>query len=87
MDSLEVGRAYLGEAGIETETALFESSHLLKAKRHVMHRALNQEPIHCISLKHQPIKQRLSFLEQTQRSIILLLRNKVNGRVIQLMQN
>ena len=53
------------QTGVETKSALFESSHFLEAQSHVMHSDLDQEPILGVLLKFQPVEKRLSFLQET----------------------
>ena len=87
VDPLNVRRADLRKAGVQAETALLEGAHLLEAKCHVVHGALNQEAVHGIPLKHQPIQQSLRLLQQAQGSIVLLLRDEVDGRVVELVED
>ena len=55
----------LMQTGVETKSALFESSHFLEAQSHVMHSDLDQEPILGVLLEFQPVEKRLSFLQET----------------------
>ena len=72
----------LVETCVETKSALFEGSHFLEAQSHVMHRNLNQEPILGVLLEFESIEKRLSFLEETKRALILLLRYEMNCGVV-----
>lgn len=82
-----IGLVYLSDAGVQTQAALLDGSHLLEAQRHVVHCALNQKPVARVQLEHQPVHQRLRFLQQRQRAVPLVLRNEVDRRVVQLVQN
>ena len=45
----------LMQTGVETKSALFESSHFLEAQSHVMHSDLDQEPIFGVLLEFESI--------------------------------
>ena len=68
----------LMETGVETKSALLEGSHFLETQSHVMHSDLNQESIFGILLEFESIEKRLSFLKETKRALILLLRYEMN---------
>ena len=61
----EVLRIDLMEAGVETESALFQRSHFLEAQRHIMHRYLDKKAVLRVLLKLKSIEEGLSLLEQT----------------------
>jgi hypothetical protein len=75
------------QARIKTQSAFFKRPHLLKAQSHIVHRDLNQETVFWILLELQSIEQCLSFLQQAQRPLELLMRDKMNSAVVQLMQD
>ena len=45
----------LVQTGVKAKSALFESSHFLKAQRHVMHSDLDQEPVLGVLLEFESV--------------------------------
>ena len=52
-----------------------------------MHRALDEESVHGVSLEHEPVKQGLRLLKQAQSSVVLFLRNEVDCGIVQLVED
>ena len=75
------------KACVEAESTLLQGAHFLEAQGHIVHGDLDQEAILGVLLELETVKQRLSFLEQGKRALILLMRDEVNRRIVELMQN
>ena len=82
----QVLRINLVQAGVKAKSALLERSHFLKAQRHVVHGDLDQEPVLGVLLELEPVEKGLRFLKETERALILLLRNEVDGAVVEFVQ-
>lgn len=52
-----------------------------------MHRHLNQKPVLWILLELKAVEERLCLLQETKRTLVLLMRYEVNGRVVELVQD
>jgi hypothetical protein len=52
-----------------------------------VHRALDEESVHGVSLEHEPVKQGLRLLKQAQGSVVLFLRNEVDCGIVQLVED
>ena len=75
------------QTSIQTESTFLKRSHFLKAQGHIVHRYLDQKPVFGVFLELQAIEQCLGFLQEAKGSLVLLMRNKVDGRVVELVQD
>ena len=61
----QILRIYLVKASIQTKGTLLKCTHFLEAKRHIVHRHLDQEPVFGIFLELKPVQQGLGLLKKT----------------------